>query len=97
MERMPEALQDWSQGEDFFRKGKGKEHKDKSNGGEKGTQDLDLIFKISHQEEADDHPCKEGKGFIEIGHRSIARFKIPREDGQGMGGETDGYDGGRYF
>src|SRR4030042_5915782 len=97
MERMPETLQYGSQGKDLFGKGKSKKHEDESNGSEKGTQNLDPIFKISDQQDADDHPCEEGEGFIKIGHRGMSGFYISRKDGQGMGGESNGDDGGRYF
>jgi hypothetical protein len=85
------------QGKYFFGKGQSEKHEDEGNGSEKGTQDLDFIFETSDQEDADDHPCKEGEGFIEVGHRRIAGFDIPREEGQGMEGESNGYDGDRYF
>ena len=88
VERMPEALQSRGQWHDLFWKGKGEEHEDEGNRGEEGTQDLDLKFHIGNQEHANNHPGKEGEGFVEVSHRGIACFYISRQKGYSMGGET---------
>ncbi len=74
---MPETLQDRSQRDNLLGQGIGKKHEDEGNRRKKSTQDLDLIFQVGDQEHTDDHPCKKGEGFVEIGDRGVTRFRIP--------------------
>ena len=49
-------------------------------GARKAPRTLTLYFRFD-QEDPDDHPCKEGEGFMEIGHRGITGLDISREEG----------------